>query len=286
MTKKLFLLKNNEKQNKNNTPKCVIRKEIKNLYENLKFARDDAFYFFFFFVGKLADGQILAFKHSPHFGPIGLQICCPKPTRSKLISDHNSAGNQASKPTLVPSGFLVGFSTHWRRFAMRCTWVSTPAYKRYIFTKLKKKKFRSKTIRWGESRKSPKNSWFWLYCFLYDELELFIKNIKFVWLWENNITILKEKAIQEKGAKRVLVWMFYRFYFVLQSWIKLFYLGFIELQLLRAHSKIFFHGSEYYEQRIVEEMESLGIVKLCNWKKVMEWKRMLKIVTGRKQNSY
>ncbi len=90
------------------------------------------FDFFFVFFEIFEDGQIEAFKHSPHFGEIGLQICCPNPTSSKFISDQRSAGNHDSKPILVASGVEVSFGTHCNRLAIRWTWVSTPKYKIFL----------------------------------------------------------------------------------------------------------------------------------------------------------
>lgn len=108
-----------------------------------------------------ADGHRWLILQSPHFGPRGWQIVCPKPTKSTLMDPQCSLGNQSSsscdaqrnrigtkkyaisihihglgscvhvRTARVFSGscafgfFLFHEFTQPSRFEMRCTWVST-----------------------------------------------------------------------------------------------------------------------------------------------------------------
>lgn len=77
----------------------------------------------YFFI--ILDGHSV-FRHSEHFGLVGVHMVCPKPTSWVLTSVQYSNGNHFSSSTRVCSGSLVGFGTHFKRFDMRWTWTSTP----------------------------------------------------------------------------------------------------------------------------------------------------------------
>lgn len=70
------------------------------------------------------NGHSELFKQVTHWGFVGRQTCCPKPTNKWLTSLQYSLGSQSSSPFLVSSGVLL--LTHPSRFVIRCTWVSTP----------------------------------------------------------------------------------------------------------------------------------------------------------------
>ncbi len=71
-------------------------------------------------------GQSSLFKHSPHLGPIGKQICCPNPTSIPLTSFHLDFGSHSSKAFLVSSGVLHGRCVQPSLPTILCTCESTP----------------------------------------------------------------------------------------------------------------------------------------------------------------
>ena len=64
------------------------------------------------FVGEIlwADGQLCWFRHTEQRGLMGRQTCCPKPTRSQLISLHSSL--QKSVMGKSQGNFLQWFFNH------------------------------------------------------------------------------------------------------------------------------------------------------------------------------
>ena len=59
-----------------------------------------------------------------HFGATALHLSWPNPTSKGLMSVHKFLGSQSSRSNRVCSGVCV--ATHPKRFAILCTWRSTP----------------------------------------------------------------------------------------------------------------------------------------------------------------